>query len=160
MARIFFHIITLLVNFIILILIIIITRMANVSVLSKLVKFFHPINPTRQYPACVLSTHRIQTMLLSYIPISISIFHIYQYQYLIYRYININNISYILHHIQTMLLTSISISISIFLIYYTISKPCYFHQYQYQYFLYITRYPNHTTFINININISCISHHI
>ena len=31
--------------------------LANVSVLSKLVKFLHHINPTRQYPACVLSTH-------------------------------------------------------------------------------------------------------
>ena len=42
-----------------------IIMMANVSVLSKLGKFFHPINPTRQYQACVLSTHRSKMLLSS-----------------------------------------------------------------------------------------------
>ena len=46
-----------LVFIIILIMMMMIVILANVSVLSKLVKFFHHINPTRQYQACVLSTH-------------------------------------------------------------------------------------------------------
>ena len=50
---------------IILIMMMMIVILANVSVLSKLVKFFHPINPTRQYQACVLSTHHRSKMLLS-----------------------------------------------------------------------------------------------
>ena len=45
-----------------------IIMMANVSVLSKLGKFFHPINPTRQYQACVLSTHRSKMLLSSATP--------------------------------------------------------------------------------------------